>query len=124
MRTEHRLTTRAVGTAIEPNTAGLCVNCLRNSIDITDEIPKQVTLSFCRNCSRYLLPPQSWVLAEFESVELMSVCLKRLTRLNKVRLLEPRFMWTEPHSKRLRLKLTVQKEVRPLPAHFAIRGSG
>ena len=100
------------GTAMEPNSAGRCATCLRNTLDITEEIPKQTTLSYCRNCERYLSPPQSWALAELESIELMSICLKRLKGLNKVRLVEPRFMWTEPHSKRLRLKLTVQKEVR------------
>ncbi|EGG12206.1 uncharacterized protein MELLADRAFT_46699 [Melampsora larici-populina 98AG31] len=99
------------GTAIEPNTAGLCVNCLRNTVDITEEIPKQTALSFCRNCSRYLSPPQTWLLAELESKELLAICLRRLKGLTKVRLIDAGFIWTEPHSKRLRVKLTIQKEV-------------
>ena len=41
----------------------------------------------------------------------MSVCLKRLKELNKVRLVDASFIWTEPHSKRIKLKLVVQKEV-------------
>ncbi|KAH9815572.1 NMD3 family-domain-containing protein [Melampsora americana] len=98
-------------TAIEPNTAGLCVNCLRNTVDITEEIPKQTALSFCRNCSRYLSPPQTWLLAELESKELLAICLRRLKGLTKVRLIDAGFIWTEPHSKRLRVKLTIQKEV-------------
>ncbi|KAG0144180.1 hypothetical protein CROQUDRAFT_108688 [Cronartium quercuum f. sp. fusiforme G11] len=99
------------GITIEPNTAGLCVNCLRNTIDITEEIPKQTTISFCRNCSRYLSPPQTWLLAELESKELLAICLRKLKSLNKVRLIDAGFIWTEPHSKRLRVKLTIQKEV-------------
>lgn len=106
-----------LGTAIEPNTAGLCVNCLRNTVDITEEIPKQTALSFCRNCSRYLSPPQTWLLAELESKELLAICLRRLKGLTKVRLIDAGFIWTEPHSKRLRVKLTIQKEVR-LVSHF------
>lgn len=99
------------GTAIEPNSAGRCVSCLRNTIDITAEIPKQNSLNFCRNCSRYLSPPSTWLLAELESKELLAICLRRLKGLNKVRLVDAGFIWTEPHSKRLRVKLTVQQEV-------------
>ncbi|PWN22497.1 NMD3-domain-containing protein [Microstroma glucosiphilum] len=99
------------GTAIPPNSANLCISCLRNSVDITEGIPKQATVNFCKNCERYLNPPQSWVLAQLESRELLAICLKKLRGLNKVRLIDAGFIWTEPHSKRLRVKLTVQKEV-------------
>jgi len=99
------------GTLIEPNNAGLCVPCLRNTVDITESIPKQATVNFCRNCNRYLSPPNSWILAELESRELLAICLRKLKGLKEVRLVDAGFIWTEPHSKRLRLKLTVQKEV-------------
>jgi nonsense-mediated mRNA decay protein 3 len=99
------------GTPITPNNANLCLSCLRASVDITDGIPKQATVNFCRNCERYLNPPQSWVPAQLESRELLAICLKKLKGLNKVRLIDASFIWTEPHSKRLRVKLTVQKEV-------------
>ncbi len=73
----------------------------------------QVTLSFCRFCERYLQPPSQWVAASLESRELMALCLKRLGRaLTKVKLVDANFVWTEPHSKRLKVKLTVQAEVR------------
>ena len=39
------------------------------------------------------------------------MCLKRLKGLNKVHLVDAGFVWTEPHSKRIKVKLTVQKEV-------------
>ena len=41
------------GTLIEPNPADMCVVCLRNQVDITEGIPRQVVLYFCRNCERY-----------------------------------------------------------------------
>ncbi|KAG8923400.1 hypothetical protein FRC02_011167 [Tulasnella sp. 418] len=69
------------------------------------------TINFCRNCDRYLSPPQAWTIAEPESRELLAICLKKLKGLNKVRLIDASFIWTEPHSKRLRVKLTIQKEV-------------
>lgn len=99
------------GTPITPNNANLCLSCLRASVDITEGIPKQSTVNFCRNCERYLNPPISWVPAQLESRELLAICLKKLKGLNKVRLIDASFIWTEPHSKRLRVKLTVQKEV-------------
>ncbi|KAG1752962.1 NMD3 family-domain-containing protein [Suillus lakei] len=107
----HRVLCADCGTPIVPNSANLCVACLRNTVDITEGIPKQSSVSFCRNCERFLSPPQSWTLARPESQELLAICLKRLKGLNKVRLTEAHFIWTEPHSKRLRVSLTIQKEV-------------
>ena len=40
------------GVPIEPNPANMCVGCLRTQVDITEGIPKQVTLHFCRSCER------------------------------------------------------------------------
>ncbi|KAJ7062946.1 NMD3 family-domain-containing protein [Mycena amicta] len=107
----HQILCADCGTPIVPNSANLCVACLRNSVDITEGIPKQASVSFCRNCERFLSPPQSWTLARPESPELLSICLRKLKGLNKVRLTEAHFIWTEPHSKRLRVSITIQKEV-------------
>ncbi|EJD51277.1 RNA binding protein [Auricularia subglabra TFB-10046 SS5] len=107
----HRVLCADCGTPIEPNSANLCVACLRNTVDITEGIPKQSALSFCKNCNRFLSPPSAWTIAEPESRELLALCLKKLKGLNKVRLVDAAFVWTEPHSKRLKVKLTIQKEV-------------
>ncbi|CAO3591254.1 unnamed protein product [Absidia cylindrospora] len=89
----------------------MCVNCIRNEVDITDGIPKHLTIHFCKSCERYLQPPGMWVAAALESRELLSICLKKLKGLSKVRLLDAGFIWTEPHSRRIKVKLTIQKEV-------------
>jgi nonsense-mediated mRNA decay protein 3 len=89
----------------------MCVNCIRNEVDITEGIPKQSTLHYCKNCERYLQPPNHWVLYALESKELLGLCLKKLKGLTKVRLIDASFIWTEPHSKRIKVKVTVQKEV-------------
>ncbi|XP_067937287.1 60S ribosomal export protein NMD3-like [Watersipora subatra] len=99
------------GTPIAPNPANMCVVCIRTHVDITEGIPKQATIFFCRNCERYLQPPSQWIAASLESKELLSVCLKKLKGLKAVRLVDAGFVWTEPHSKRLKVKLTIQKEV-------------
>jgi nonsense-mediated mRNA decay protein 3 len=58
-----------------------------------------------------LAPPNIWVQAELESRELLSLCLKKLKGLSKVRLVDASFLWTEPHSRRIQVKLSIQKEV-------------
>jgi NMD protein affecting ribosome stability and mRNA decay len=85
------------------------------SIDITEGIPKQAQINFCKGCSRFLSPPTQWVICELESRELLAICLRKLKGLSKVRLIDAGFIWTEPHSKRLRVKLTIQKEVSTTP---------
>jgi len=89
----------------------MCVDCIRSQVDITDGIPKQLILQWCRSCNRYYSPPNLWTPAELESKELLGVCLKRVKGLNKVKLIDAGFVWTEPHSRRLKVKLTVQQEV-------------
>ncbi|PSN51422.1 60S ribosomal export protein NMD3 [Blattella germanica] len=59
----------------------------------------------------YLQPPAEWVHCALESRELLALCLKKLKGLNRVKLVDAGFVWTEPHSKRLKVKLTVHGEV-------------
>lgn len=100
------------GVLIEPNALNMCNGCIQTQVDITEQIPKQGQLQMCNKCTRYLQPPNTWISAQLESRELLTVCLKRIKGLNKeVRLIDAGFIWTEPHSKRIKVKLTVQKEV-------------
>ncbi|XP_044728459.1 60S ribosomal export protein NMD3 [Chrysoperla carnea] len=99
------------GVAIEPNPANMCVGCIRARIDISEGIPKQGVLYFCRGCERYLQPPADWIQCTLESRELLALCLKKLKGLNRVKLIDAGFVWTEPHSKRIKVKLTIQGEV-------------
>jgi nonsense-mediated mRNA decay protein 3 len=46
-----------------------------------------------------------------ESRELLALCLKKLRGLHKVRIIDASFIWTEPHSRRIKVKLTIQDEV-------------
>lgn len=99
------------GIPITANPSNMCVNCIRGQVDITENIPKQATIHYCKQCARYLQPPKHWVAAELESKELLALCLKRLKGLNKVKLIDAGFRWTEPHSRRIHVRLLVQKEV-------------
>nr|CAN60703.1 hypothetical protein VITISV_003522 [Vitis vinifera] len=99
------------GIPMTPNAANMCVKCLRSEIDITEGLQKHVTIVHCPECDTYLQPPKTWIKAQLESKELLTFCVKRLKNLNKVRLIHAEFIWTEPHSKRIKVKLRVQKEV-------------
>lgn len=99
------------GTAITANPSNMCVSCIRGQVDITENIPKIAAIYYCRGCARYLQPPKHWVAAELESKELLTICIKKLKGLNKVKLIDAGFRWTEPHSRRIHVRLLVQKEV-------------
>lgn len=94
---------------MESNPTNMCLNCLRNSIDITDGITRQLIIYSCRTCKRFLCPP--WQKLELESKELMSMCLRKIPGLKKVKLIDAVWIWTESHSLRLQMKLTIQKEI-------------
>ena len=97
------------GCEIQQNPANMCVSCLRENVDITSGINKELTIHSCRSCNRWLCPP--WMELQLESKELMATCLRKIGGLNKVKLIDAVWIWTEPHSLRLKIKLTVQKEV-------------
>ncbi|CAI0407869.1 unnamed protein product [Linum tenue] len=99
------------GIRMQPNAANMCVRCLRSEVDITEGLQKHVVISHCPECDCYLQPPKTWLKAQWESKELLTFCVKRLKNLNKVRLIHAEFVWTEPHSKRIKVRVTIQKEV-------------
>ncbi|EPE35765.1 hypothetical protein GLAREA_05103 [Glarea lozoyensis ATCC 20868] len=89
----------------------LCYDCVKLTIDVSQGIQREATLHFCRDCDRWLLPPTSWIVAALESRELLALCLKKLRGLHKVRIIDASFIWTEPHSRRVKVKLTIQDSV-------------
>ncbi|XP_073001136.1 uncharacterized protein [Typha latifolia] len=100
------------GVSMPSNPANMCVRCLRSRVDITAGLPRQAAVVYCPDCSSYLHPPRTWVRASLESPTLLSFLLRRLRRpLSRlVRLVHAEFVFTEPHSKRIRLRLRVQQE--------------
>ncbi|KAI1452753.1 NMD3-domain-containing protein [Annulohypoxylon moriforme] len=100
------------GAPIDGTTAidAKCYDCFKLTKDISQGIQREATLHFCRDCDRWLQPPTSWVTALPESRELLALCLKKLS-LNRTRIIDASFIWTEPHSRRVRVKLVVQAAV-------------
>ncbi|KAK2980781.1 hypothetical protein RJ640_009566 [Escallonia rubra] len=100
------------GVQMAPNAANMCVKCLRSEVDITEGLQKHVIIVHCPECDTYLQPPRTWIKAQLESKELLTFCVNKLKKnLKEVRLTHAEFIWTEPHSKRIKVKLRIQKEV-------------
>ena len=93
------------GVAIQPNPSNTCMQCLQSQIT-ADLIPTQTVL-FCKQCDRYHQHPSTWTVALWESKELLSICLKKLN----MKLLDGQFIYTEPHSKRIKTKVTYEKDL-------------
>lgn len=99
------------GASIAPNALNLCVGCVSAEVDIGEEIARHSTLSCCPKCRKYLVPPSAWVAADWESKEQLALCLKRLRGLARVKVCDAGFLYSEEHSKRLRIRLQIEKEV-------------
>jgi nonsense-mediated mRNA decay protein 3 len=100
------------GTPIDGTTSAgaLCQECIRLTVDISSGIQREAVLHICGDCDRWLSPPTSWVVAQPESRELLALCLRKLRGLTKVRIIDASFIWTEPHSRRVKVKITIQQE--------------
>ncbi|XP_028549844.1 60S ribosomal export protein NMD3-like isoform X2 [Dendrobium catenatum] len=99
------------GVSMPPNPANMCVRCLCSRVDITEGLPRHASIVYCPECRSYLQPPRAWIRADLESKELLTFCLRRLKPLTRhVRIVNAEFVWTEPHSKRIKLHLRIQRE--------------
>ena len=92
---------------IPANPRGICDACEKKSVDISSGISSQGTIYYCKNCQRYMRPP--WIKCELESADMMNLCLSKIKGLNKAQIVDSAFVWTEPHSKLIKVKITIQK---------------
>ncbi|TMW57591.1 hypothetical protein Poli38472_003516 [Pythium oligandrum] len=108
------------GVEIEPNSMNMCNSCIAAEVDIAEGIDLESDLLQCSGCLRYLSRGKgttggsingAWLDCEWESTELMALCLKNVHGLNKAKLMDANFIWTEPHSKRIKVKLLLQREM-------------
>lgn len=99
------------GVQIFANNAAMCIECLRSQFDVTEGIAKDCEIVQCRKCDRWNVSKDHWTNMELESSNLLSACLRRIHGLQQVRLIDAKWIWTEPHSKRLKVLLEVEGEV-------------
>jgi len=113
------------GLSITPNAAAQCAVCLAAQFDLTSLLNSgDLYLNRCRRCLRYQQNGgqdiKHYQAMDEESAQLMALCLKQIpafsnhgtlaptTGLSSVKLVDSTWVWTEPHSKRLKLKLVVR----------------
>ncbi|RYY82056.1 hypothetical protein EON63_14130 [archaeon] len=99
------------GVSIIPNAAAMCIPCLQKQADITEGIPREAELIMCKKCDRYQVQNDHWVHHDLESTGLLSLCLKRIPALSaaSVKITHATWIWTEPHSKRLKVLVELEK---------------
>ena len=95
---------------IDANPRGTCEACFRKSLNIKTCIPTEFEIQYCKECQRFLRPP--YVKIDRESTDMMKLCLSRIKSYDKkVKIIDSNFIYTEPHSKVIKIKITIQKEI-------------
>ena len=95
---------------IDANPRGTCEACFRKSLNIKTSIPREFEIVYCRECKRFLRPP--YVKIDRESSDMMKLCLSRIKSYDKkAKIIDSNFIYTEPHSKIIKIKVTLQKEI-------------
>ena len=112
------------GTSIQANNAAMCLQCLvqtdndqtKNQGALAGELEREVTQ--CGKCDRWQLRQDAWVHHEMESSGLLSLLMKKVLELQKqtkskadVKVLNAAFIWTEPHSKKLKISVEIEKDM-------------
>jgi nonsense-mediated mRNA decay protein 3 len=104
------------GTLIIPNAANQCATCLAQECDLSGVLHQKGSalpeVKQCRQCRRFQRKPKMWQELEMESPQLLSLCLHILQpAMSSMKLVDAIWVWTEPHSMRLKLRLTVRQVV-------------
>ena len=95
---------------IDANPRGICEACFRKSLNIKTSIPTEFEIIYCRECQRFLRPP--YVKITRDSTDMMNLCLSRIKSYDKkVKIIDSNFIYTEPHSKIIKIKITMEKEI-------------
>lgn len=122
------------GTLILPNAANQCPSCLAQEFDLQETLQRgpggadHITIHQCRVCRRYARTPKHYEHADIESPELLAILLKHIPALQNnntslhhtaggapLHLVDAAWIWTEPHSMRFKLRLTVRTEIQNVP---------
>ena len=108
------------GVQTDANESNKCLACLVPDIDLKKELlssskeAEMPTIIQCRNCLKYQNRNKIWIHCDWESADLLQLCLKEVKAFRKnrsIKLIDASFVYTEPHSKRVKAKLVVQKEI-------------
>ena len=106
---------------ILPNAANQCSSCLAQDFDLKSILQRgpgggDIIIHQCRQCRRFERNERLYEHLDIESPELLALCLKHIPALSasadpKLHLVDAMWIFTEPHSMRLKVRLTVRTEV-------------
>ena len=67
----------------------------------------------CKSCDRWCshIGKDTWVQHQFDSPGLLALCLRRVSSAGKAKILDAAWIWTEPHSRRLKLFVDIEQAV-------------
>eukprot|EP00939_MAST-03C_sp_MAST-3C-sp1_P004437 g4437.t1 len=100
------------GVMTKPNSANMCLRCLAPEIDLTTSFGgDELDVFQCRTCKKYQNKNRIWMSCEWESREFLGLLLKRIKALKRLKLVDASFVYTEPHSRRVKVKCVVQKAI-------------
>jgi nonsense-mediated mRNA decay protein 3 len=104
------------GTSIVPNEAAMCMTCLK--LQYHSEIPKsyELELTQCSKCGKWHHRQSQWLPYDMETPELLSFCIKKIPFFhnnanNSIKITDSNWIWTEPHSKRLKLYINYEHKL-------------
>ncbi|KAF9764920.1 60S ribosomal export protein NMD3 [Nosema granulosis] len=96
------------GVPIEPKLVNMCDRCTFLSVSMSSKIRRTLSVESCRSCERYHTPPKTWNNYEWGSRELLIYLIKRNTSLDKFEIVDSNFVYTEEHSKRMKISVTIE----------------
>ncbi len=86
-----------------PEASNICPACTLSSLDNQNLLSAGEQLNLCTYCQRYERPP--WINCERQSAQLLAILMKKIKGLGKMQIKDAKFVWTQPHSKRIRIKI-------------------
>jgi nonsense-mediated mRNA decay protein 3 len=96
------------GSSITPNEAAMCSECLKQQYDIQSRFDDFYEIVQCKKCERWNTSRNQWLHYEMESSALLSACLIKINGLEKMKILDAAWIWTEPHSKRMKITIDLE----------------
>ena len=116
------------GTLILANAANKCGACLAAQHDIASIIQRgpagtnhdEILVHQCRQCRRFQRTEKVFQPMDPESPELLALCLKKIPALSsnqepKLHIVDAGWIWTEPHSMRFKVHITVRYSIDSVP---------
>ena len=98
----------------------MCTRCLTGEVNLCEGMPLEHELVHCSTgCKKWCSAGEGragrghWIAAELESRALLELCLRCFMAplKRRAKLIDGDFIWTEPHSRRVKMRIVVEAEL-------------